>query len=326
MSFCSRKADTDRNRLFRPVRIPSLGSYEDGGLKHNNPINIALWESRYIWPSITKPDVVLSLGTGHQELSHSPVVSTPKPSVRDMFVFRLWRSFMASIDGQSVWRDLMNRLDEQARRDFFRLTVCFSGPEPAPDDFTSMESLSLAVQIHPQGPEDRRRVMMALLISSLYFELDRAPQYEGGGLYYASGTIRCRSSGALRSLLSLYPYGLEYFNGPVSLARFVSLEDLCKSCGRYARPIHFFTRSLDEQVALNIRWEADEVRNVSAMPQPLSWFTRMQRLDSPFYTEQKRHDSRCGSCSTRSADATSRKRQRSSSPGRKGEKRKKVEI
>ncbi|KAL8912017.1 MAG: hypothetical protein Q9171_002930 [Xanthocarpia ochracea] len=33
--------------LFRPIRISSLGTFQDGGLKHNNPVNLALWESRY---------------------------------------------------------------------------------------------------------------------------------------------------------------------------------------------------------------------------------------------------------------------------------------
>ena len=92
--------------LFRPIQISSSGTFQDGGLKHNNPINLALWESRYIWPEIEKPDVVISLGTG----TGSRTSSTPAPNFRhvihDGFIPRLWRCFMSSLDGQGAWRDL----------------------------------------------------------------------------------------------------------------------------------------------------------------------------------------------------------------------------
>ncbi|KFY04385.1 hypothetical protein V491_09370, partial [Pseudogymnoascus sp. VKM F-3775] len=51
---------------FRPHHIDGVGTFQDGGLWRNNPIDIAISEARALWPTIVEPDVVLSLGTGYQ--------------------------------------------------------------------------------------------------------------------------------------------------------------------------------------------------------------------------------------------------------------------
>ncbi|OCT52722.1 putative Patatin-like serine hydrolase [Cladophialophora carrionii] len=271
--------------------ISQLGTYQDGGVNHhNNPINIALWESRYIWPSVVRPDVVLSLGTGYEETGQSPVVMTPKVkfpwsfsfSVRETPLHRLIQSFKGSMDGQSTWRELMNHIHEDEKRDYFRLTLELPGPEPAIDDYGAMELLSSAVRLQPRGPEARRNVLMALLISSFYFELHEIPTYNNG-MYYCNGAIRCRSSGALRSLLNVHPLGdLEFFNGRTSLGAFLSDRDLCKSCRRYQKTVHFFVKSLEDEISLCLKWSVDQTRNISAMPRRVSWFIDRQGLDMPF--------------------------------------------
>jgi hypothetical protein len=51
--------------LFPPIRITGLGPFWDGAMsRYNNLINLALWESRRLWPVIKNPDVVVSIGTG----------------------------------------------------------------------------------------------------------------------------------------------------------------------------------------------------------------------------------------------------------------------
>jgi hypothetical protein len=47
------------NRQFIPI-----GKVQDGGLGHNMPVRLALWEAGEIWPSVVQPDALLSLGTG----------------------------------------------------------------------------------------------------------------------------------------------------------------------------------------------------------------------------------------------------------------------
>ncbi|KAK3708056.1 hypothetical protein LTR37_011749 [Vermiconidia calcicola] len=47
--------------FFRPKIISEIGTFEDGGLQHNNPLNIALWEASHIWPRKGLPDFALSI-------------------------------------------------------------------------------------------------------------------------------------------------------------------------------------------------------------------------------------------------------------------------
>ena len=103
-----------------------MGRFQDGGLKFNNPINPALWESIQICSSVDKPDLVVSLGTGTQEIaSHSHALSS-QGQFHDSFVPQLWRSFMSSLNGQLPWTELLNRLDITDHQKYMRLNVPLS--------------------------------------------------------------------------------------------------------------------------------------------------------------------------------------------------------
>lgn len=60
------------NRLFSSVEVPGVGNLQAGGMKcHNNPVNVALSEAKNLWPIISDPDVVVSLGTGLETVNQS---------------------------------------------------------------------------------------------------------------------------------------------------------------------------------------------------------------------------------------------------------------
>ncbi|KAK5093232.1 hypothetical protein LTR70_004875 [Exophiala xenobiotica] len=281
---------------FRPA-VTSFGAFQDGCMVHNNPVNIALWESRVLWPTITKPDVVLSLGTCTREVTPSPIVGTPKLSIRDAFPFRIARTFWTSMDGQATWRDLMNRLDPEAQKDFFRLSIEYPGQEPAMDDHSAMDGLASAVRLHAVGVMERAEVLMALLVSSLFFELSSLPVVVGGRIS-CEGFIRCRTPSALRALLRLYPHGLEVFHGNTSLAYWVDARDICGTCNRYSKRITFTASSLEEIVEIGVRWDGlARSRFLSGMPQKLSWFVHMQGLHDVFGRLACTSRSACLSCS-----------------------------
>ena len=110
-------------------------------MRHNNPINLALWESRHIWPVIHKPDIVLSLGTGVEKETLFPRAPNFRNLIQDGFLSRLKRSFVSLLTGQGPWRELWNRLDDQAREDYFRLNIFFPGEAPPMDDVNHMDEL-----------------------------------------------------------------------------------------------------------------------------------------------------------------------------------------
>ena len=57
---------TSQNRIFTTKSITGLGKFQDGGLKHNNPMKLALKEIKALFPndpSTKRSTLKVSLGT-----------------------------------------------------------------------------------------------------------------------------------------------------------------------------------------------------------------------------------------------------------------------
>ena len=270
-------------RLFPPALIEPLGSFQDGGLRHNNPADLAILESLCIWPSITEPDVVLSLGTGTDSFAHSPKVTHARHILKDGFVPRVYRAFRSSLDGEIAWRALRSRLNDRTRQNYFRLNVVYPGPEPAIDDVDSMDDLSALVKTQPSGAQERLEVFSALLVSSLFFELDDIPVYTDG-LYWCRGSIRCRSGChvLLTALKTMYGDCPEYYKNHESLGRSLSVADICGNCRRYRCDVAFSVLTLERPFTLSLRGAGFAGRSLSAMPHSPAWFIQAQGLHRPF--------------------------------------------
>ncbi|KAI9853591.1 MAG: hypothetical protein M1824_001084 [Vezdaea acicularis] len=86
--------------FFQAKSLKSLGTFQDGGLlHHNNPVKLALWESKRLRGSDCSYDFVLSLGTGTSDSPAETKQYYPGSPVKDGFCSRLFRSYMASLDG-----------------------------------------------------------------------------------------------------------------------------------------------------------------------------------------------------------------------------------
>ncbi|MCJ1473164.1 hypothetical protein MMC13_001815 [Lambiella insularis] len=173
--------------LFQSARISNVGTFQDGGLKHNNPVNLALWESRQIWPSISQPDLVLSLGTG-TEIPKSPSAPHFRHVFRDGFLPRIYRSFMSSLDGQNTWRDFVNHLDDESRRDYIRLNISLPTELLALDDESQMERLRQSVHLQFPLEQDDLETAFAIMVSRFFFELDAIPERDA--FESANGPLR----------------------------------------------------------------------------------------------------------------------------------------
>ena len=282
--------------LFQPVRISSVGTFQDGGLKHNNPINLALWESRYIWPSLSKPDLVLSLGTGTTHAS-SPAAPNFRHVVHDGFIPRLWRSFMSSLDGQAAWRDLWNRLDDTSRENCFRLNISLSSNGPAMDDIDRMNELRGYVHSQPYNHDDRERIVFALLTSTFYFELTSTPCFFFDR-YFCHGSIRCRLKGTTicQVLRRTHGSSLAFMTERETLGYFAPDRDLCTKCSRYNKQVGFIVRHPTDLVNIYLQSPLRGKRNLSGFPQTMQWFTTQQQLQARFGSANHSPARSCDEC------------------------------
>ena len=138
-------------------------------------------------------------------------------------------------DGESVWEEFVNSLDEQSRPDHFRLNI--SLPQSAViDDVTGMEQLRETARFHPTASVARLRIARALLVSCFYFELDQAPVHDcETGRYRVQGSIRCRSNSydVVEALENVEILWVEYaIDAGVLSNRGLAREDICPVCHR----------------------------------------------------------------------------------------------
>ena len=205
---------------------------------------------------------------------------------------------MSSLDGERIWRDLANGLDEDSKADFFRLNVPFSGDEPRLDDIGCVNELRKSVHLQPEGLRDRSRIALALLVASFFFELENIPTFEGGQ-YLCRGFIRCRNEaqGVVQSLARLYGEKLEFTMETGTLG-ILSAADICTNCHLYCKKVSFYVRHLDESISMHLKVNVLERRKLSGFPHNMAWFVRQQHVDSPFGSAE--HGSpgllRCRAC------------------------------
>lgn len=254
-------------------------------MRHNNPINVALWNCDLIWPQGTPKDVVLSIGTGTVAAATTPQTTSPEQAFSSKFIPRLCRSFLTSLDGELTWKHLLNHLDRDAEKRYFRLNVNIKGSEPALDDLKAMDRLSREVNTSTYG-EQVSRVKLALLASCFFFELKQAPRFDQSGFYICQGEIRTRIdftkvSMALRQT-SAEP--VEFYKDQLSLGPVDRSTDICSGCYRFRKKVCFFVRHPAEAISLTVQL-GDERRDLSGFPQTMAWIAAAQNLTSPFYTE-----------------------------------------
>ena len=257
-----------------------LGSYQDGGLRHNNPVNIAQWEAGIIWPQSTVMDMVLSMGTG---TSPSTVSSTC--GWRGRCLARLYRCFMSLMDGQSAWQELQNYLPDEKKANYFRLNVVFDGQEPALDDLQEMRLLK--EHGNRIKNENELEIAESLVAKQFYFELESAPCLIGGR-YQCRGYLRCRFSDKQQTTLLNYILSRSgaFTLGDREIA--ILQRPLMFPNGDFRHDLQFLVNSLDEEFAIFLTGINMKSRVISGFPTTATSLMRNQGLDNPFGNRSRR--------------------------------------
>ena len=270
------------SRFFRPKMLAQIGTFQDGGLHHNNPVKLALWELKHMWPTKSSPDFVLSIGTGVSASLMSTFTVGPHSPVKDGFLTRVFKTFMRSLDGEKIWHEIYNSLPETEKDRYHRLNLTLEGTEPAIDDLNSMYDLRTKAAEFPQFAEVLRPVLDSIYASMFYFEFDEPPTPRGHG-YFCSGAIFCRSrleEQGRKAFLTKLKVTSSYFlicGQPVSC-----VERLTKSTPIFKRRITFTVGSLDEPVRITLRGITSQPVPISGLPRSAKEIVQAQKLVAPF--------------------------------------------
>ena len=261
--------------FFTPKVIEGVGKFQDGGLTHNNPVNLALWEAASIWPC-SQLDIVLSLGTG----STVSLTDPPSPASlsgtqgrRDGFIPRLYRSFMNSLDGQRSWLDLINRVPYESRWRYQRLNINLDGTtEPDIDDLSEIDNMrnSTTRQLDPPRLDS---VCSTLLAASFYLELMREPSsVSHTNLIHGSGKILCRFQSEYHGILQSYmtEKGYKFY-----------IDNIPVKAGFSESPFEISVQSLTSEFRISISKGSDHFE-IGGSPFTLESLSAKQWPFSPF--------------------------------------------
>jgi hypothetical protein len=192
---------------------------------------------------------------------------------------------MSKADGEIMWGEFMNSLDEQRRADFLPINIPLPGAALI-DDVESMAKLRASVRSCATGSTDRLEVAKALVASCFFFELNALPVSTSAG-YLVRGSIKCRldSHVVIEAMTSL---DMEHANVCTDLETLTSAACLrgriCFLCRTYREDVSFYVQHLAEPVTIYFQADKGSKRKLSGFPQSIDWFIAQQGLDKVFGT------------------------------------------
>jgi hypothetical protein len=180
----------------------------DGGLLHNNPVQVALEESRRV-ASITQqmpdPDIMLSIGTGlpRQMSSNDSLGDVAKMSIRAAKPSWLHNLFTAvayqiklNIDAERRWSQAIQQ-NSRIKERMHRVNPDLGKEPPEMDNVNEVWPLRQAVVGWLQDFKPKQQIneiSCILVASTFYFERDGRAALTSPSSIMLPGTIKCRLS------------------------------------------------------------------------------------------------------------------------------------
>ncbi|QQK41072.1 Zinc finger, RING-type [Penicillium digitatum] len=235
--------------FFRSKSLPGFGALQDGGVRANNPLAIALKESVVIWPSAKTHDLLLSVGTGSFSSVAKPIEGA-SGILQDSAIPRMIRATMSSpcMDGEQGFHEALNFVPDVERSNIFRLNHELPEPLPRLDDVRKLEEMS---KMHFTVPTELVRTILATAF--FFFELDELP-IKSQGAFFCKGSVLCSRSYS-RDLVKLVR--VEFPGAMFETARGQRLGDVddddgCRVCGYYRKKVGFSINGLHEMTSIGI--------------------------------------------------------------------------
>lgn len=238
------------SRYFKTKTIAGVGRLQDGGVRANNPMSIALRETGIIWPEAKSHDLLISVGTGSKLPSVSLVDAKTTHGIIDTAVPRLIRATMASpsMDGQQGFLEALNFVSHDTKEDIYRLDYPIDEDLPHLDDVDKLQNF---IRIDYTIPDCLVRA--TLVTGFLFFELDEIPVLKQG-LFRCKGSILAKSQNTTELLDNVrreFPGAQFQVAGGDCLGP-PDEHDGCAQCGYYRKRCKFSVENLDQIITLEL--------------------------------------------------------------------------
>ena len=204
------RATSAAPRFFKPfVHEESGNIFSDGALNYNNPIEVAEYERKMLWPDHLHPDLLLSLGTGgepKEEIELEPDVIAQRGLVG--YLKRL-KAIVAHqnkfvMNSELAWENFRGRkaLEKMEDRAYIRLSMEMDEP-PRIDEVEKLDFLIKEATRYAESHEGVINDTVTKLIASLFYvRLDeaQADRQEDGQRHLCKGLGRMPLGFPVRSV------------------------------------------------------------------------------------------------------------------------------
>jgi len=190
----------------------------DGGLRENNPVQIAVDESKVVWGEKVPFDLILSVGSG---LAEKPQQAPWSGGIVPDWIYEMLQTLLATMNGEEAWKRFIRSAEHGVRARSHRLNVRFKGgQEPALDDTQQIDKMQREAEdysfpasqlqfaslplIEPPVVDGLQGIALRLRASLYFFHLKSISFSENRAAAIIKGSICCRlgpESDALRVLL-----------------------------------------------------------------------------------------------------------------------------
>lgn len=261
----------DLTSLFKSTHISDIEIFQDEELKHNNSVNLTLWKCHQIWSSIVQSDIVISLEIETEKDCTSSRAFNFRHVLRDEFISQLYRSFLSSLDDESTWRELMNRLNERSREDYFRLNISFSSQESAIDDINCINDLRASVHLRSRMFQDNRSIVSTLLTFTFFFKLITIFLFDSR-MFHCQEIIRCRlqDNVIIQALARIHSSNLSFVTDLEKLDLLNFKDDVCHLCHWYCKQVNFYIRHSSDFIVVYLQSNHHKRRKLDDFSQTMN--------------------------------------------------------
>ena len=261
----------------------SHSGYEcrDGGLKHNNPVELGVNECKQIWHPDVGFDVILSIGSGRAQKPQ------PKPASWKLipdWLADLFNTLMSTMDGEEAWERFLQNQEPRTTSKASRLNVEFASTEaPALDDTSqvdSMEDLARTFEFRePRVGADESftpilgrcestlldQLADRLRASMYFFQLESIRKLED--IYSVTGWIGCQIEPVDRAYSTLLQHTKSF---QVKEKPYYLPINWHTMAGPGLRiPIEFNQQNVDAAIRIDVSFGAAHSVSISGFPLPL---------------------------------------------------------
>jgi hypothetical protein len=276
--------------FFKTKDVVQLDTFQDGGLRHNNPALLGTWECGSLWPekclifesdpSTVLIDHTISLGTGTSFTSKYEL--GPHSPKRDRWFKRLGGNYMCHLDSQEQWNTFIRCVPAKLRPRFHRLNVSLPSPEPALDDVTAINQLKCAASKYIESESTVQVAKNTMFASLFYLEVDNFRKMKNG-MYRCSATIHCRLPLGFNERKKFYQtllrkHALFLVNGQ----SIPCVQSLPSGFPIFRRGIDLLLKSMTDRIQVSITGITSEPTVISGMPTQLGRLAKAQNLLMPF--------------------------------------------